>query len=232
MKTFFISCFLLLFAVNVFSQDQPIQVQTQKPVSTQSPSRNLISSGFYLKIGGSIPMGEFAKDHINLYNYKGSVDTIKFNQAKFGSLMELGFLIYLGPAFANNHLRAGIDATFLAVSFNPTSQTLPENSSASKKLEYWYYFAGQKFGPLITINPVDYLMIDLSYKLNATAAWYHSMWGSSYTVNEVSLQLRYRLMLFQFQYNWGKVKFTYNQDNNPTYMVDNSTFRLVVGLKF
>ena len=121
---------------------------------------------------------------------------------------------------------------FLPCRSIPTDPLLAPDVSASKKLEYYYYFAWQKFGPLLTINPVDYLMIDLSYKLNATAAWYHSMWGSSYTLNEVSLGLRYRVMLFAFQYNWGKVKFTYNQGDNPQYWVDYSTFRIIMGLKF
>ena len=58
------------------------------------------------------------------------------------------------------------------------------------------------------------------------------MWGSSYTLNEASLGLRYKFMLFAFQYNWGKVKFTYNQDDNPTFKVDNTTFRVLIGFKF
>ena len=206
--------FLLLVSV-VYSQDE-----------------NHIHGGFYLKLGGSFPMGEFANPHLNKYPYQGTTDTIKFNQAKIGGALEVGFLIYLGPSFARHHLRAGIDATFFAVSFNPADQTLPPNSSATKKYEYWYYFGGQKFGPLFTINPVDHLMIDLSYKINASAGWYHSMFGMNLAMNEVSLGIRYRVILFAFQYDWGKIKYTYNLADNPKYQVDVTTFRALIGFKF
>jgi hypothetical protein len=218
--------FLALLCLAMFAG---FLVSAQNSEQTQIP--NNIRSGFYIKGGGSFPMGEFTNNHSFYYKYQGKTDTITFNQAKFGPVFELGYLIYIGPAFANNHLRAGIDATFLTASFNPTDHAVPANSSSSKKLEYWYYFVGQKFGPVITINPVDHLMIDLSYKLNATAAWFHSMWGSAYTLNELSLGIRYKVILFGVQYNWGKIKYIYNQDDNPSFDIDYSTLRLVVGIK-
>ena len=51
-------------------------------------------------------------------------------------------------------------------------------------------------------------------------------------MNEVSLGIRYKVILFAFQYNWGKIKYTYNQDDNPRYMIDNSTMRILIGFKF
>jgi len=238
MKHFLLLLLLtVLSGFTVYSQDQPPQTQqpaaaqTQQTISPQKLLENHIKSGFYLKLGAVMPMGEYANQQLNLYRYQGSMDTIIFNQAKFGGSLDLGYLIYLGPAFAGRHLRAGIDATFLAVSFNPTDQVLPPNSSSSKKYEYWYYFAAQKFGPLLTINPVDRLMIDLSYKLSASAAWYHSMVGTSFTLNEVSLGIRYRVILVACQYNWGKLKFKYNHDDNPEFWVDTSTFRILLGIK-
>ena len=75
-------------------------------------------------------------------------------------------------------------------------------------------------------------MIDLSYKINAVAAWYNSRWGRNLAMNEVSLGIRYKVILFAFQYNWGKIKYTYNQDDNPRYMIDNSTMRILIGFKF
>lgn len=234
MKKYLLAASFILFGtILALAQEQPIQQQQSAQSKTGPQSiKNNIHSGFYLKVGGSFAVGKFASTSTYYYNYKTYKDTITYYKAKIGPALELGWLIYIGPAFAGNHIRAGIDATFLTMSFNPTDPLLAPDVSASKKLEYYYYFAGQKFGPLLTINPVDYLMIDLSYKLNATAAWYHSMWGSSYTLNEVSLGLRYRVMLFAFQYNWGKVKFTYNQGDNPQYWVDYSTFRIIMGLKF
>jgi hypothetical protein len=237
-KKSFLSLIFIILAGFIYGRNLPSQLQPPDQEQTQSAGispgafENHIHSGFYLKLGGSFPMGEFPNSHNYPYKYNGSVDTIRFNGAKFGGVFEAGYLIYLGPSFANHHLRAGIDATFFAVSFNPTDQKLPANSSTSKKFEYWYYLGGQKFGPLFTINPVDYLMIDLSYKLNASAAWYHSMWGMNLALNEVSLGIRYRLIMFAFQYNWGKIKFTYNHDDNPQYQVDVTTFRVLIGIKF
>ena len=234
MKQFILAAFFILSGtLLVFAQEQP--TQQQQPSQTQSGpqlTKNRIRSGFYLKVGGSFAVNQFASNHVYYYNYRTYKDTITFYKAKIGPALELGWLIYIGPAFANNHMRAGIDATFITMSFNPTDPVLAPDVSASKKLEYYYYLAGQKFGPLLTINPIDYLMIDISYKLNATASWYHSMWGSNYTLNEVRLGLRYRVMLFAFQYNWGKIRYTYNQGDNPYYWVDYSTFRIIMGLKF
>lgn len=232
-RSILVVLFFLFVNILVFAQEQPTQQQQSSPAQSGNPvMKNKIRSGFYLKVGGSFPVSQFANTSIYYYNYRTYKDTITFYKAKIGPVLEMGWLIYIGPAFANNHIRAGIDATFLGLSFNPTDPILAPDVSGSKKLEYYYYFAGQKFGPVLTFNPIDYLMIDLSYKLNATATWYHSMWGSNYTLNEVSLGLRYRVMLFAFQYNWGKIRFTYNQGDNPYYWQDYSTFRIIMGLKF
>ena len=222
-------CLLLVTTEIVYSQEQQA---SSAPEPFKPETKNHIHSGFYIKLGGVFPMGNFTANHQNLYPYQGKIDTINFNAARFGGAFELGYLIYLGPSFAGKHLRAGIDATFMTFSFNPTNQVLPANSSSTKKYEYWYIFGGQEFGPVLTINPVDRLMIDLSYKVNATAAWYHSMFGLNLANNEVSLGFRYMLMMFAFQYDWGSVNFTYNHDDNPKYNVDNSTFRILIGFKF
>jgi len=227
--------FLFITGLAAYSQDQPSQQQQQQQPQEKAQrevTKNHIRSGFYIKFGASIPMGDFAIQKVFNHPYQGMIDPITFNRASTGGALDLGYLIYIGPAFAGKHLRAGIDATFLTASFNPGDQPLPPGTSNSKKLEYWYYFVGQKFGPLITINPVDYLMIDLSYKINATAAWYNSRWGKNLAMNEVSLGLRYKIILFSFQYNWGKVTYTHNQDDNPKFVLDNTTFRILVGFKF
>jgi|APCry1669189101_1035198.scaffolds.fasta_scaffold00019_61 hypothetical protein len=240
MKISIIALSFLLLASIVYSQDQPTQTQTQpaqvQPLQPQTPQKampNHITSGFYLKLGGSFPMGNFTNNQ--KFTYTDNTNTqrsLTFNHGKFGGVLEMGFLIYLGPAFAHNHLRAGLDATFFTASFNPADSVVPSGTSASKKMEYWYYFGGQKFGPLLTISPIDYLMIDLSYKINATAAWHASMWGMNLAMNEVSLGIRYRVMLFAFQYNWGKVEYTYNQEPNPKEKVSVDTFRVLIGFKF
>ncbi|MCX6281316.1 MAG: hypothetical protein NTU51_05085 [Bacteroidetes bacterium] len=233
MKNLLISVFFVLFSGTIlFAQEQSTQAQTQQSTSAPKATTSHISSGFYIKFGGSFPMGNFTNNQKFIYTDNLGNHTLTFNNGKFGGAFDLGFLIYLGPAFANKHLRAGIDATFITASFNPTDSVPPAGSSSSKKLEYWYYFGGQKFGPLLTINPVDHLMIDLSYKINATAAWHSSMWGLNLALNEVSLGIRYRFVLFAFQYNWGKVEYTYNQSPNPKEKVSVDTFRVLFGFKF
>jgi hypothetical protein len=158
--------------------------------------------------------------------------------AKLGFAMDMGFLVYIGPAFANTHLRAGIDATFVSFSFNPIkSDSLPSDHSKSN---YWYYYIGQKFGPVLSICPIDRLVIDLSYKMNAYAAYnqhkkgteFKSDYGKNLTQNEISMNIRYSIILFSFQYNFGKTGFNNFSSDNPMVYVDNNTFRILVGFKF
>lgn len=149
--------------------------------------------------------------------------------------MDLGFLIYIGPAFAGNHLRAGIDASFIALSYNPTSDTI-----SGTKYKYWYYYVGQKFGPVLSICPVDRLVIDLSYKLNAYAAFvqhpigteFKSEFGKNLTQNEISMNIRYAIILFSFQYNFGKTSYNNFSNDNPMHNVENNTYRIMIGFKF
>ena len=150
--------------------------------------------------------------------------------------MDLGFLIYIGPAFANNHIRLGIDATFISFWFN----SIKADSISGPKSQYWYYFVGQKFGPVISVCPIDRLVIDLSYKLNAYVAYNHHLinnsmkdeWGDNLTQNEISMNIRYSIMLFSFQYNFGKIKFNDFDSSKPSHYVDNSTYRIMIGFKF
>jgi hypothetical protein len=146
----------------------------------------------------------------------------------------MGYLIYLGPAFANNRLRAGIDAGFLTFWFNPVHST-----GTGDKMQYWYYFAGQKFGPVLSVNPVDRLIIDLSYKINANIGFVRHLrngafvdeWGKTLAENEMNLNIEYRLMMLSFQYNFGRITYDNLDSANPDHNVDNSTFRVMFGFK-
>jgi hypothetical protein len=154
-----------------------------------------------------------------------------------GVAMDMGFLIYIGPAFAGNHLRAGIDASFISFSFNPAN--LPDSINGSK-FQYWYYYIGQKFGPVLSICPIDRLVIDLSYKLNAYIGFVHHPIGTEYKnefgdnlkQNEISMNIRYAIMLFSFQYNFGKTSYNNFDNANPIHAVENDTYRIMIGLKF
>jgi hypothetical protein len=199
-----------------------------------------IHSGFYLKLGPVIPTGAYAKEQSVPFFNPANGNELYYLPAKLGAAMDLGFLIYFGPSFANNFLRAGLDATFLSVWFNSTKPPTNENM-----IEKYYSFIGQKFGPVITLNPVDRLMLDFSYKINANFGyhdeldgWYPlsdsqtSEYGYNLFSNEVSLGVRYRVMVFSFQYNFGKMNYNDGNTNNWDQEIDINTIRIMFGVKF
>jgi hypothetical protein len=187
-----------------------------------------IKSGFYMKLGPSIPVGNFATTQYAV-TAPPNPDTLVFSQAKTGPVIDFGYLVYIGPSFANHMLRAGVDAVFFSVGFNKSTHPLEPGDS---KYEYWYVFAGQRFGPVFTINPVDYLMLDLSYKLGFTAAEYHSKWGYNYLQNELSLGIRYRILAFSVNYDFGNLNYNDFDNTNPDRVADLNTVRIMIGFKF
>ncbi len=228
---------LLCLPIFIKAQDQ----QATQPQQVQKPViPNAIHGGFYWKFGPSFPTGSFSTGTTFIDKSEIPVVELEYLPAKIGACMDVGYLIYIGPAFANNHLRAGIDATFLTVSFNSTNPTGDQTNVA----EHYYYFGGQKFGPVITINPIDKLMIDLSYKLNANFCYYYGDWGNisderltkygvTYLQNEFSISLRYRIAVFSAQYNFGNVTYDNVSETKPNdRTIDVSTYRILVGLKF
>lgn len=205
----------------------------------QEERANRIKGGFYLKLGAVFPVGNFAAgQQVKLPTDVKSSGTLEYLPAKIGAALDMGYLIYIGPAFANNFFRAGIDATFLCFWFNSTQPCDP-----NKPANHYYYFGGQKFGPLITINPVDRLMIDLSWKLNANFSYYYGEWenlsGSTYSKygvdflqQEISLGMRYRIIVISFQYNFGKIKYDNLKSSRAKQVIDVNTFRIMIGFKF
>ena len=205
-----------LFSFSATAQDQP------------QPRPKNIKSGFYLRMGPVFALGKYAEGQTIITEVDNWNEPSDFLPAKIGGALDFGYLIYIAPSFANNRLRAGIDATFFTTSFNTTNPSVSEN-----KYKYWYYYVGQKFGPVITINPIDRLMIDLSYKLNAYIVYSNTNgWGKNLFQNEVSINIRYSLMMFSFQYNFGKANFNAFDKSNPDRYVENNTIRVLIGLKF
>ena len=127
MKKYLLTALLitLFFPLFSFSQEQvtpaPVIIQKERAPSS-------INSGLYIKLGPSFPIGNFALgqtfyDQVTNSSRSSSTTSKKviFFPAKMGGAMDMGYLIYIGPAFAGNHLRAGIDASFIAFSFNPVA---------------------------------------------------------------------------------------------------------------
>ena len=226
---------LSIFAFSLIS----LKSQSQDTIQPQKEHRkNFIKGGFYLGVGPVFPVGAYSEGQI-VVPTSGSAVKLSYLPARIGAALDLGFLIYFGPAFANNHLRLGLDATFLSFWFNSTKPVLDPNNS----YEHYYYYAGQKFGPLLTINPIDRLMIDISYKLNANFAYHFDEWnnlsssdfskyGANLFQNEVSLAIRYSIMRFAFEYNFGNMKFDNFDKERPTQTIEANTMRVLIGLKF
>jgi len=217
MKNYITSFILVLFLLPCITF-----AQEESPPKDKTKI-NFIRNGFTLKLGPVFPVGNFAMDQVI-----HSTETF-YPAAKIGGNLSMGYLIYIGPALANNILRFGIDATFLDGWFATASRPA---GSDKKAVEYWYTFVGQKFGPLITINPVDKLMIDLSYKLNANISWHDSDWGASLLGQEIMMNIRYRIIVFSFMYNFGTINYNDFDKSRLANVIDISTFRVLLGFKF
>jgi hypothetical protein len=231
-----------VFTVSLFFIGiMPFSAYNQDTIQTKSWHKNSIRDGAYFKFGASFPLGAFGTDQY--FKEEGNPDPetnyILFPAAKLGAVMDVGYLIYIGPAFAGNRLRAGIDATFLSLGFNQTNlPAYPDGEN--EKWKFWYFCLGQKFGPVFTINPYDQIMIDLSYKVNAYMSYlrhdfggsWKDDWGKNLLQSEVSMNIRYRVIMASFQYNFGECSYNRFDTKYPNYKVDNTTFRILVGFIF
>ena len=219
----------------------------------------VIHSGFYIKLGAAFPTGSFKSGQtLPIKNMVMTVPTdqqydLSYLPAKIGPAMDLGFLIYIGPSFANNYVRCGIDATFLSIWYNSSNPVLNLNS----RYEHFYYFGGQKYGPIVTVNPIDKLLIDISYKINPNFGYHFDEWndpnyqqGSPYNhkgpladaqyakfgislwSQEFSMNIRYKIMLFGFEYNFGTMTYDNFDSNRPKQKIDVKTTRIMIGFKF
>jgi len=202
---------------------------------------NHIKGGFYIKLGPVFPVGKFAMVQKNLLIWGPKnlpAPTLSYLPARTGAAMDLGFLIYFGPSFVHHILRAGIDATFISIWINPTR---PDSSGT--RTNYYYYFVGQKFGPVISVNPVEHLIFDVSYKINANISYHFDQWnylsdsqynkyGYNLTYQELNLNIRYRVILVSFQYNFGKLPYNNIDTTRPKQVIETNTFRILIGLKF
>jgi hypothetical protein len=228
--------YLFLFAViPLFTRGE------NDSVTVESTRQNQIISGFYLKLGPVLPMGNYAKGQSVPFQAAGiEASHLNYLPAEIGGVLDLGFMIYLGPSFANKRLRVGLDYTFFSLWFNSTSPQSQENLA-----EKYYSFFGQKLGPVITVNPVGKFMIDVSYKLNAQVGYHDenaewlpypdsktSEWGLNFLFQEASLCLRYSIISFSVQYNFGRMNYNNYESGNSPQEIEANTIRLLFGFKF
>lgn len=194
--------------------------------STQVSRPNNIKGGFYMKFGPAFPVGDF-----NTTQYTIDEDFVikTYDRSKAGFFGDFGYLIYIGPAFANNMLRAGIDATFLSLGFTGSHHDVAPDED---KVNYKYFFAGQKFGPLITVNPVDHLMLDFSWKLCLSISEFNEMYGLNMTQQEISMGLRYRIMAFSVNYQMGDLNFNKFDKTGKDQIIQQNMVKIMIGLKF
>jgi len=205
----------------------------------QKPLENYLKPGFYLRISGVMPVGEFKTyKQFDDQDVESPFFFRYFDKARLGPSLDMGFLIYLGPPFAQNKLRAGIDATFLSVWYNPSksldggyvndSTYIPGDRTGAK---YWYASAGQRFGALFSYNPVDRLIIDLHFQIGTHLSRYEDYWGYYLPDVIVGINMRYRVMMFTLEYYRGKTNFNGFDKENPDYFIRTDSFRFGFGVK-
>lgn len=214
----------------------PLAMKAQEEETWQQ--KNRINSGFYLSLGPVFPIGNYALgQHVYATSGPQAITGLNYLPARIGGAFDLGFLIYFGPAFANNHLRAGLDATFLSLWFNSTKPADPDQPT-----DHYYWYGGQKFGPVFTINPVDRLMIDLFYKINANFAYHYDEWkgiseseyskyGMNFFQNEIGMNIRYSVMLFSVQYSFGNMTYNNFDKERPSQTIETAVFKIMIGIK-
>lgn len=194
-----------------------------------------IRNGFFIKVGPSLPLGSY-KDGQLLYGIGPYNSPYVYEPAKTGFVWEMGTAIYTGPAFIKEKMRIGIEYTFL--NFSTNSVNYYEDMD-DPRYYYWYAYVGQKIGPVITLNPIDRLMFDFSYQMNAYIGFKHHWngmdyideWGENLTQSEISASIRYAAMIVSFQYNFGHINYNNLDFSNPDHKIDNDTFRILFGVK-
>jgi hypothetical protein len=72
----------------------------------------------------------------------------------------------------------------------------------------------------------------MSYLHHQFEADWKDDWGKNLLQNEVSVSIRYRIIVASFQYNFGKCVYNRFDTHDPSYKIDNSTFRVLVGFVF
>jgi hypothetical protein len=203
-----------------------ISIPELQAQSASSGKPNFITGGFYMKVGPGFPVGAF-----NTTQYTIDEDGVlkTFDRAKTGFFGDFGYLIYLGPAFANKFLRAGIDATFFSGGFMGSYHDVQPDEN---KTNFRYFFLGERFGPLITVNPVDRLMVDLSWKLCLSISEYNELYGLNMWQQEISMGIRYRIMAFSVNYQMGDLNFNKFDKAAKDQIIQQNMVRIMIGLKF
>jgi hypothetical protein len=199
-----------------------------------------INNGFYLRMGLSMPLGSYATDqHVH---YTGNNENyIWFPKAKLGYQFELGCHIYTGKAFNLGRLRMGIDATFFNYSLQPhkrygryiDDQHFYEDDVVLVGSEFYLTFR-QKYGPILSYSLEKDIFFDFGYRMVPSVAFaagsdFLNIWGRRIN-QEILINFRWKLMMVSFQFDIGKINFNDFEDDG--FLVSNSTFNLLLGVKF
>jgi len=179
-----------------------------------------ISNGFYMRWGPVFPLGNYSLGQPYETGDEYGFYEGYFNAAKIGISCEIGSHIYTGPSFANKYLRVGIDITYLNLWFNPNDASDATN---------WYWFAGQKAGPILTLSIPGGVMFDFGFKLSPIVGLTNDTWGRHLN-QEIIMNFKFHMLQLSMQYCLGKINYT--DFNEHTNIVDIPTFRLLLGMKF
>ena len=215
-KSLFIG--LMICLCYSFSEAQE-QGQEQKQEQKESKKPMEINTGFYMRLGPVFPLGNY---NLGQRYYDQDVHRwIKSDEAKIGATAELGSHFYTGPSFANHYLRVGIDVTYANLWFTPTDE---------KNVKYWYWYFGQKVGPIITVSIPGGVMFDFGFKLSPVVGYTDNVWGR-HVNEEIIMNIKFHLLLCSFQYCLGKMNYTNFTGKGDNDFREIQTFRILLGMK-
>lgn len=200
--------------------------------------QEVLKSGVYLKAPGiTLPMENFgySSKFTGDYNSLGGV----------GLDATVGMLIYLMDR--PSPVVPGIDFTIASLSFINHKVYLPTNDpysfyDANERLSYINYQIG--LGPLVTINPISKLYIDMYGKVNFAIGTlrYHNYYATDYSLQSEEvygarfvggINLCYSKVGLTAEYNYGRPKFKRVENNQViTHTINTSYVRLGVMFRF
>ena len=107
----------------------------------------------------------------------------------------------------------------------PTLSYLPARTGAAMDLGFLIYF-GPSFVHHILGAGIDATFI--SIWINPT----RPDSSGTRTNQELNLNIRYRVILVSYQYNFGKMPYNNIDTTRPKQVIETNTFRILIGFKF
>lgn len=118
----------------------------------------VLENPVFLRGGVSLPLDGY----MTLKDAETDTDPLKWNT---GSYFEIGSIFYIDDILKHDHMKIGIDATFLSAQYNTYKNTTETTASKVDK-KYQNIFGAVKLGPVYSVSPAENLAFDLAIKAN------------------------------------------------------------------